>query len=102
MSLYEKKSRYVRHASIVEITDDQGRKVKRVGRAKRPPLTELGEHIRREGQRLDHLANYYLRDTTGYWKIFKVFGGFRISPGSWKIIIRNDSIVAQSGCYPNC
>ena len=35
-------------------------------------------------------------------KNFKVFGGFRISPGSWKIIIRNDSIVAQSGCYPNC
>lgn len=69
MSLYEDKSRYVRHASIVEITDDQGRKVKRVGRAKRPPLTELGEHIRREGQRLDHLANYYLRDTNGYWKI---------------------------------
>ena len=35
-------------------------------------------------------------------KDFKVFGGFRISPGSWKIVINNDSIVAQSGCYPNC
>ena len=33
---------------------------------------------------------------------FKVSGGFRISPGSWKLIIRNDSIVAQGGCYPNC
>lgn len=35
-------------------------------------------------------------------KDFKVFGGFRISPGSWKIVIRNDSIVALGGCYPNC
>jgi hypothetical protein len=33
---------------------------------------------------------------------FKVSGGFRISPGSWKLIIRNNSIVAQGGCYPNC
>ncbi|KIG17897.1 hypothetical protein DB30_02520 [Enhygromyxa salina] len=69
MSLYAKNSRYVRHASIVEVTDEQGRKVKRVGRAKQPPLAELGEHIRREGQRLDHLANYYLRDPSAYWKI---------------------------------
>lgn len=69
MALYEKTSRYVLHASIVEVTDSSGRKVKRIGRAKRPSLTELGEHIRRDGQRLDHLANYYLRDAHGYWKI---------------------------------
>jgi len=35
-------------------------------------------------------------------KDFKVFGGFRISGGSWTIIIRNESIVAKGGCYPNC
>jgi hypothetical protein len=69
MSLYSNTSRYALHASIIEITDSEGRKVKRVGRAKRPRLTELGEHIRRDGQRLDHLANYYLRDPNGYWKI---------------------------------
>lgn len=33
---------------------------------------------------------------------FKVFGGFRITEGNWKIVVRNDSIVAQGGCYPNC
>lgn len=33
---------------------------------------------------------------------FKVFGGFRLSEGSWKLVIRNDSIVALGGCYPNC
>jgi len=35
-------------------------------------------------------------------KDFKVFGGFRITQGSWSIVIRNESIVAQGGCYPNC
>ena len=33
---------------------------------------------------------------------FKVFGGFRITQGSWSIVVRNDSILAKGGCYPNC
>jgi len=32
----------------------------------------------------------------------KVFGGFRITEGNWKIIVRNDNISAGGGCYPNC
>lgn len=35
-------------------------------------------------------------------KDFKVSGGFRLTEGSWEIIIRNDMIVAKGGCYPNC
>lgn len=35
-------------------------------------------------------------------KNFKVFGGFRITQGSWKIVVKNESIVAQGGCFPNC
>lgn len=35
-------------------------------------------------------------------KSFKVFGGFRITEASWDIVIRNDTIVALGGCYPNC
>ena len=35
-------------------------------------------------------------------KNFKVFGGFRITPGSWKVVVRNESIVALGGCYPSC
>ncbi|HEU0293735.1 MAG TPA: hypothetical protein VFR47_13425 [Anaerolineales bacterium] len=35
-------------------------------------------------------------------KDFKVYGGFRLTEGSWEIIIRNDIIVAKGGCYPNC
>ena len=33
---------------------------------------------------------------------FKVFGGFRITQGSWDIVVRNDNIVALGGCYPSC
>ena len=35
-------------------------------------------------------------------KDFRVSGGFRLTEGSWEIIIRNESIVAKGGCYPNC
>ena len=35
-------------------------------------------------------------------KDIKVFGGFRITQGSWDIVIRNDNIVALGGCYPSC
>ena len=31
--------------------------------------TELGEHLRKQGQRLDHLANHYLGDANGFWRI---------------------------------
>jgi len=32
----------------------------------------------------------------------KVFGGFRITQGNWKIAISNESIIARGGCYPSC
>jgi hypothetical protein len=32
----------------------------------------------------------------------KAFGGFRITEGNWKVVVRNDSILAQGGCSPNC
>ena len=35
-------------------------------------------------------------------KNLKVFGGFRITQGSWDIVVRNDNIVALGGCYPSC
>lgn len=33
---------------------------------------------------------------------FKVFGGFRITEGSWKITVRNNAILALGSCYPGC
>ncbi len=34
-----------------------------------PKLQLRGEHLRRQGQRLDHLAGFYFGDPHGYWKI---------------------------------
>jgi hypothetical protein len=33
---------------------------------------------------------------------FKAFGSFNITEGNWKIVVKNDSINAFGGCYPNC
>lgn len=35
-------------------------------------------------------------------KNMKAFGSFRITQGNWKIIVKNDSIIAGGSCYPNC
>jgi hypothetical protein len=33
---------------------------------------------------------------------FKAFGNFRITEGNWSIVVKNDSIEARGGCFPNC
>jgi hypothetical protein len=33
---------------------------------------------------------------------FKAFGSFRITEGSWAVVVRNDSILAKGGCASNC
>jgi hypothetical protein len=33
---------------------------------------------------------------------FKAFGSFRITEGNWTIAVKNDSIDARGGCFPNC
>jgi hypothetical protein len=69
MAIYERNSRYAKFAKIEETTDAEGRKVLTMGVARVPAQKELGEHIRRDGQRLDHLASYYLKDASAYWRI---------------------------------
>ena len=32
----------------------------------------------------------------------KAFGSFRITEGNWAIVVKNDSIEARGGCFPNC
>jgi len=69
MALFDPKSRYVRNASTYEALDRRGRHVVALTVARRPVLALLGEHLRREGQRLDHLAHFYFNDAHGYWRI---------------------------------
>ena len=69
MAVFDKKSRYVKNASTYEATDRRGRKVLALTAAEKPAQTLLGEHRLREGQRLDHLANFYLEDPNAFWRI---------------------------------
>ena len=69
MAVPDKKSRYVKNASSYEAADRRGRRVSALTAADKPVQIFLGEHLRREGQRLDHLANFYLQDPNGFWSI---------------------------------
>ncbi|MCP3911603.1 MAG: hypothetical protein GY713_11670 [Actinomycetia bacterium] len=62
------KSRYV-DAERRLVPGPHGREVVVVDAPHRdqPPLQ--GRHVRRDGERLDHLASYYLRDASGFWRI---------------------------------
>ena len=69
MSIFDPESRYVRFAKVIKVRDRNGREVQALTPAEIPPARELGEHLRKDGQRLDHLASRYLDDATGYWRV---------------------------------
>jgi hypothetical protein len=69
MAVFDAKSRYAKNASLYEVSDRRGRTVMALTVPDPPTQTLLGEHLKREGQRLDHLANYYLNDPNGFWRI---------------------------------
>ena len=72
MANFDKKSRYVRFASTLEAMDRRGRIVQFLTPAVPPAQAQLGEHILRQGQRLDHLASHYLGDPNGFWQIAEI------------------------------
>lgn len=69
MSLFDQKSRYAFNAEVYEVRDLRGRRVMALTVPDAPVQTLLGEHLRKEGQRLDHLANFYLQDPNGFWRL---------------------------------
>lgn len=68
MALFDPKSRYAKAETYVT-TDRRGRQVTALYPAGRPVQGALGDHARRDGQRLDHLANFYLLDPNGFWRL---------------------------------
>lgn len=74
MAIFDPKSRYPNNAEIYEVTDRRGRRVMALAVPDAPTQTLLGEHRRRAGQRLDHLANFYLNDANGFWRIAELNG----------------------------
>lgn len=68
MTLFDPKSRYAKLQTFLAV-DGRGRTVEAV-----PPAPALeqglrGRHLRRQGERPDHLAALYLSDPAGYWRL---------------------------------
>lgn len=72
MSTFGRNSRYVKYAQTYMTTDRKGREVLAITPAELPVEPELGEHLRRDEQRLDHLAAHYLSNPTGFWRIARI------------------------------
>lgn len=73
MAVFDRMSRYA-NVPTYEATDRRGRRVVALTVADKPQQTLLGEHLLKEGQRLDHLANFYLEDPNGFWRIAEING----------------------------
>lgn len=66
--MFDEKSRYA-YLQTYKVPDRRGRLVPVVPVPEPPAQTPLGVHLRKEGQRLDHLAQKYLDDPAGFWRI---------------------------------
>jgi hypothetical protein len=67
-SVFDDKSRY-RDTDLYTVTDRNGKDVTVVAVPDAPSQTELGIHRRSEGQRLDLLAQKYLANAAGFWRL---------------------------------
>jgi hypothetical protein len=66
--MFDKASRYSK-SKTYKVRDRRGREVTVVVPADVPEQGFLGIHRRIQGQRLDHLAYKYLRNSTQFWRI---------------------------------
>lgn len=69
MAVFDPKSRYVKNARVYQATDRRGQRVLALTPADAPVQRRLGIHRHKEGQRLDHLAAFYIQDANGFWRI---------------------------------
>lgn len=69
MALFDPDSRYVKYARLLAAKDRRGRDVVALTPAEVPDQGVLGEHLKKDYQRLDHLANHYLNDPAGFWRL---------------------------------
>lgn len=65
---FDPKSRYAQVPTVL-MTDARGREVAVVPPAPAPAQTLRGRHLRRQGERPDHLATLYLSNPAGFWRL---------------------------------
>jgi hypothetical protein len=68
MTLFDPKSRYANLPTVLMV-DARGRTVEAVPPAPAIEQTLRGRHLRRQGERPDHLATLYLSNPTGFWRL---------------------------------
>ncbi len=66
--MFDPKSRYAKLTPQL-VPDHRGRQVLVVPVPEAEPQVILGYHRRRQGERLDHLAQKYLDNPAGFWRI---------------------------------
>jgi hypothetical protein len=71
VSLFDPKSRYAGLPSVL-MRDARGRTVEVIPPAPAPQQALRGRHIRRQGERPDHLAALYLGDAAGSWRLAEI------------------------------
>ena len=66
--MFSDKSRYAKTMTY-QVLDRFGRLVTVVAVPPAPTQSTLGIHLRKQGQRLDHIAAKYLQDAAGTWRL---------------------------------
>jgi len=84
MSRFKSNSRYVKYSQVYLSRDSKGKQVQALTPAEIPEQRILGEHLLKQGQRLDHLSNHYLNDPAGFWLIAKANDGMTVEAVSAK------------------
>jgi len=75
MAVFDRLSRYVKPALVpYEAKDLRGRTVLALPTPEPPVEVSVGRHVKKQNERLDHLAAGYLKDANGFWRIAVVNG----------------------------
>jgi hypothetical protein len=75
MAVFDPKSRYVKPGvEPYPAVDRRGRVVQALPMPAAPFEVPLGDYVRKQGQRLDHLAHSFLADPHAFWRIAEVNG----------------------------
>ena len=69
--MFDSKSRYA-GLETYNVPDHRGRQVAVVPVPPRPDQSLLGIHVLRQGERLDLLAQNYLDNAAGFWRICEI------------------------------
>ncbi len=75
MAVFDRGSRYVKPPlETYSAVDRRGRVVQALPMINPPLETSIGSYVRKQGQRLDHLASSFLGDPHAFWRIAELNG----------------------------